>query len=264
MAKDPKDHAFRAFVHDEMHCVQCGFPEAMHTEKAKCEVCDDHKGPLQVFRTILMCQACRQKEQEAIANNEASAEQRVVEQRESFVKRQAADMMKELDASITIRTDYFNADIPSVMSIKAIIDADETYATVDAKRFALALAIRERFEKDKKILFEVREVETKIASTMRAMQSYMSDLASTMKAEERAKLQLENINYKPTPPKVDKQPKPISVKAKIDKHAMREMAAKHGIPEAALQMLAVSTKSLDAALKLYNCKCPLCVPPVSV
>jgi len=190
-----------------------------------------------------MCPTCKDTEQKAEAESLLHAEERVKESNNSFIERQAADMQKQLDTTISIRTDIFNANFPSIMDMKREIEADPT---IENKIFAHAMAVRARFDQFKKVLFELDDAKAQINSNMHAMQSYMNDLSNKLKAEERAKLQLENINYKPASPKVPgttkvKAPKAPSVpKAKIDKHLLRVMAAALNLPEYVIQITCTS------------------------
>lgn len=245
MSNDPKDHPFRGFVHDMQHCMKCNAPEAAHTSTAACEVCGCTGKPLSVFRTMLMCPSCRESEQTLDAANRLEAEQRVEEAKESFVHRQAEEMKAQLDKTITIRTEFFNADLPSIMDIKRDVE-ENMLIPADQKYFETVKAVRTRFDQFKVVLFELKDVEAQINSSLHAMQSYMNDLANNLKAEERAKLHLENINYKPVSPKAPttakvKAPKvPAAPKAKIDKNMLRAMALALNLPEMVIQITCVS------------------------
>ena len=72
----------------------------------------------------------------------------------------------------------------------------------------------------------------------KAIQVYLNNLANKLRAEEREKLKLADINYKPNV--VKPVVKTVKTKSKLDKVELRKYAAELGVDEFTLQMLVVA------------------------
>lgn len=154
---------------------------------------------------------------------------------------------RAVDASIQIRTDLFNAETVSIVDIKKAIDSDES---ITNKPYALAVALQERYTKYKQVIFELNEQVMAESNKQRAIQVYLNNLANQLRADEREKLKINDINYQVSPvsnrkvsiaaDRVTKAPK-----KKLDKVEVRKFAALLGIPEFTLQMICVQ-KNLSA------------------
>lgn len=144
---------------------------------------------------------------------------------------------RSLDASIQVRTDLFNAATTSIVTLKAAIDTDES---IENKPFELALQLKDRFNHFKQVVFEMNQKIVEAGNEQKAIQVYLNQLANTLRVEEREKLKIQDINYKPGTVKIEK-PKAVKSSArKIDKVELRKYAAELGVSEFTLQMVVVS------------------------
>lgn len=146
---------------------------------------------------------------------------------------------RQIDSSIQIRTDLFNAHTVAIEVLRTAIEQDDT---ITNKPYALALELHNRFIHFRDVIFELKADIVAKTNEQQAIQVYLNTLSNKLRAEEREKLKLSDINYKPTPPKLvrtksDKSDKPKVVKAKIDKTEMREAAKELGVGEFVIQML---------------------------
>lgn len=219
------NHSYIPSQIDGSKCGICKYGVLQHTDLATCECCPAI-GPVEVFKTMLMCPECVAKEKVLTQESLAGAETRV----QSVIEQGRA-----IDYSIKVREDIFNAQTVSINELKLAIDAD---AEITNKRFELAKQLTDRYQHLSKVIFD-RQAEIDADNTsQRAIQSYLNTLASTLRAEEREKLKLHDLNYKPTDgkPKVTK----VTTKKGFDKVELVNWANKAGVPLAALQMICVA------------------------
>lgn len=149
----------------------------------------------------------------------------------------------KIDSTVQVRTDLFNAATVAITELKASIDAD---ASIENKPYALAEQLMARFSHFKQVVFELNQKIVEAGNQQKAIQIYLNQLANTLRAEEREKLRINDINYKPGPVKVA-APKPIKTTAKkLDKVELRKYAAELGVSEFTLQMIVVQ-KGLSVA-----------------
>jgi DNA integrity scanning protein DisA with diadenylate cyclase activity len=145
--------------------------------------------------------------------------------------------IREIDESVQIKTDIFNAATIAINELKATIDAD---STIENKPFALATELMTRFTHFKNVVFEMNQKIVEAGNQQKAIQIYLNQLANSLRAEERAKLKIADINYKPTAPKTTTV-KPIKTASKkLDKVELRKYASELGVSEFTLQMIVVS------------------------
>lgn len=219
------NHSYTPSQIDSTKCGVCKRDIIAHTDMATCEACT-YVGKCDVFMTMLMCPECIAKEKSLQIKSNGEADKRV----ENLIEKSRA-----IDYSIGVKEDIFNAQTISINELKLSIDGDDS---ITNKRFELAKQLLDRYQHFSKIIFdkqiEIQEDNTK----QRAVQSYLNQLASTLRAEEREKLKLNDINYKPTDskPKVSK----VTTKKGFDKVELVEWANKANVPLAALQMICVA------------------------
>lgn len=227
------NHSFIASIAKKDICAVCKKDEIAHTDNAVCEACGK-TGPVEVkYGNMLMCSSCIELEAKAWAESQSpNAQQaRVNALNESIEK------AKAIDNSIQVRTDIFNAATVAILDIKKSIDENETIAN---KQFALAEYLVERHNHFQTVIFEANQAVVDATNNQRAIQQYLNNLANQLRSEEREKLKLQDINYKPTAPKPVK-PKAITTKkAKIDKAEVKKYALELGISEFTLQALCIS------------------------
>lgn len=219
------NHSYVPSQIDGSKCGVCRYSVIAHTDLATCECCPTI-GPVEVFKTMLMCPECVAKEKSLSKDSELQAEQRV---------NAVIEQGRTIDYSIRVREDIFNAQTLSIVELKETIDSD---SSITNKRFELAKQLTDRYQHLSKVIFD-RQVEIDADNTrQRAVQSYLNQLATQLRSEEREKLKLSDINYKPTDgkPKVTK----VTTKKGFDKTQLVEFANKAGVPLAALQMICIA------------------------
>ncbi len=150
---------------------------------------------------------------------------------------------REVDSRIQVRTDVFNAATTAIVDLKKAIDADES---ITNKPFALATELSNRFNHYKTVIFELNEKVVEASNNQKAIQIYLNQLANSLRAEEREKLKISDINYKPKDVKTPVTAKTIKLsKKRLDKKEVKDFAAKLGIPEFTLQMICIQ-KNMSA------------------
>lgn len=155
--------------------------------------------------------------------------------------------VRDVDARIKLRTDLFNAETISINEIKAGIDADET---ITNKPYALAVTLQARYTQYKQVIFEMSEKITAESNKQQAIQVYLNNLANQLRADEREKLKINDINYQVSPVSGKKigiaGAKVVKTsKKKLDKAEVRKFSALLGLPEFSLQMICIQ-KNLSA------------------
>ncbi len=228
------NHSFKPSVMDSLKCGICKWPEIQHTDNATCDVCP-FVGKVEPSPDgkMLICKGCWDKEY-SIPHNAVLTE------------------VKRVDSSITLRTDLFNAATVAINEIKMAIDSDER---IENKNYKLAEMLLMRFSHFKQVVFQANEAIIEASNQQKAIQIYLNNLANTLRAEERDKLKISDINYKPAtvkPVKTEKVNKP-KVK-KLDKLELRKIAAEFNVPEFMLQMVATqrNLELRDAAQLVKN------------
>lgn len=147
---------------------------------------------------------------------------------------QALEVARSIDASIQVKTDIFNARTLAIADLKRGIDQNPSIEAKD-KNYELAKQLKERFIHLKQVIFDLREQEVAHANEQRAIQVYLNDLATKLREDERKKLQLAALDYKPED-KVKPAPvKKISTK-QIDKARVREIAKELNLPESVVSI----------------------------
>lgn len=206
----------------------------------ECEVCDrvhTEENPVKItchYGNMWFCDVCWEKESVAtkdlVKTNEVQS-----------VVTNALQQAARIDNSVEVRTDVFNANTVAIISLKAEIDNNPE---ITNKPYVLATELVARFEKFKSVIFEHNEKIVEANNAQRAIQVYLNQMANTLRSEEREKLKIADINYKPT---VVKPLKPKSIgttgtkkSTKLNKDELRKYASELGIPEFTLQMLVVS------------------------
>jgi hypothetical protein len=195
-----------------------------------CEVCDA-KGvrirPLH-SRNMWFCDSCYEIEIQAQVD---SVKTRLTE---INPVQSAISQAAKIDSSIQVRTDLFNAATTAIVELKKTIDED---ASIVNKPYALAEALMARFSHFKQVVFELNQQIVDAGNQQKAIQVYLNGLANSLRAEEREKLKIADINYKPGPAKIVKPP--ANKPKKLDKAELRKYATEIGVSEFTLQMLVV-------------------------
>lgn len=198
-----------------------------------CEVCKNTEVPISLhYGNMWFCDGCWGKEELSTKENQSPVKQQ--ERVDNLLLNQAVKQSRQIDESVQISTDLFNAETVAIVELKKAIDTDESIVN---KPFALAEEILKRFNHDKELIFNANKEIAEAGNRQKAAQVYLNQLANQLRSEEREKLRLADINYKPTAPKLNK-PKPIKT-AKLDKVELRKYATELGVSEFTLQMVVV-------------------------
>lgn len=225
------------------------------TENRVCDVCDTGEVVPCTMRKagtsmIFYCRVCWDKEAKTMAEHEAMAAQvlSIPPQTHQSTPQTSVRMpapiainsvlrdAAAIDSKVEVRADLFNAATKSIIELKAAIDTDPT---ITNKPYALAEALKTRFEHHKTVVFELNQKLVEQGNQQKAIQIYLNTLANQLRAEEREKLKISDISYKPAPPKAPAKPKAVTTKKKIDKKELREAASRLGVSEFTLQMIVV-------------------------
>ena len=218
-------------------CMLC-YAQLLKGKIVECECCPNKvaERSIKVFGgNMKMCLSCFNKE------IEAQKELQKPENQQARVDsmNNALSRAREIDNAVSVRTDLFNAATVSIVELKTLIDTD---TSIENKNFALASELMARFEHFKSVVFEANTQIVEATNNQKAIQVYLNQLANQLRTEERAKLKIQDINYKPKDIS-NKTVKPRAIKtakAKLDKVELRKYAAELGVSEFTLQMIVVS------------------------
>lgn len=202
------------------------------TDDTKCQCCDyvydmvkyqesernADFGPCRIFKTMVMCPSCLRKELELERQSRMDAQQRVEELR--------------------THQDIHNSHLASINQLRDTINADETIPAYD-KHYALARALDNRF---KTLLGLQKDLNDQLKSALeeqKQLQVYYNELAKKLRAEERERLTIRDVTYKPIITKSAPKPKQVVVKP-YDKNSVRDAARESGLPEQAIMIVCQS------------------------
>lgn len=219
------NHSFTPSQIDSTKCNLCKRGVIDHTDMATCECCSNI-GKMEVFMTMLMCPECVAKEKALQIERKNGEDTRV----SSLLER-----AKTIDYSIQVKEDIFNAETISIAEIKKAIDED---GNIPNKTYTLAESVLDRINHFQTVIFEKQAEITEEGNKQRAAQSYLNQLVSQLRIEEREKLKLKDLSYKPTETKT--KVKKIETKKGFDKHELVKWANSVDIPLAAFQMVCVA------------------------
>jgi len=208
----------------------------MEAIEIKCCICESTKDII-IWEAAPWCKECKRKEIEAQKELQDGADKRV-EDLDRISKMSVLDRQIAVDTTIQLSTDIFNAKTVAIVDLKAAIEADDT---IDNKQYELAKRLKNRFSHLKEVIFERTQENLKDSSEQRSIQSYLNNLANTLRENEREELRLKDLNYKPLAPKKPGKPKiKKKIGPKFNKVELRECAKQLGVDEFTLQMICVS------------------------
>jgi len=212
---------------------------------AVCESCPNI-GPVRpVFGGILMCESCITKETELTLANMTPIKQ---EERVTELNK-VLEQARLIDNSIQVKEDIFNAETISILDLKKSIDSDPAISNKPYKLFETLL---ERFNHFTQVIFDKQHEIVEDGNRQKAIQIYFNEYSNTLRAEEREKFRIADINYKPSVTKPVVKTIKTSPK-KIDKIALKKYATELGVNEFILQMLVVSKGvSVEKAAELLR------------
>ena len=142
---------------------------------------------------------------------------------------------RQVDESIRVSSDLFNADTMAIIERKKLIDSNPD---IENKPYFLANQLIEQFRHNKQVIFEANETIIKASNEQKAIQVYLNNLANSLRQEEREKLKISDINYKPES-KVISRPKAPS-RTKLDLIALKKAASELGVSLIFIQQLVIS------------------------
>jgi|SRR5215510_2195500 len=208
----------------------------------ECEVCDKTDVEISChYGNMWFCDECWAKEDKATKEHQSpEAQQQRVDAYRQSVESRVVETSRAIDSTIQVRTDLFNAATVEIIDIKKAIDENPE---ITNKPYALAEELTNRFNHFKQVIFDAQEAIVNAGNGQRAIQVYLNQLANSLRAEEREKLKIADINYKPTskPAKVRTISTSQTKKStKLDKAELRKYAAELGVAESTLQMVVVS------------------------
>lgn len=188
---------------------------------------------------IWMCDDCRDKELAVLMeqNKQAIVGTTAIINPVNSV---SIEVSRQVDSSVEVRTDLFNAATVAIVELKKTIDSDET---ITNKPYALAEELKKRFDHHKEIIFNASEVIVQASNQQKAIQVYLNQLANQLRTEEREKLKIADINYpvKPVKPAVKRVTTTQTKKStKLDKAELRKYAGELGVSEFTLQQIVVA------------------------
>lgn len=204
----------------------------------RCCVCDTTKG-IEIWNAEPWCKSCKETEEKAQKEVEAGAEERVREvnnRAKEINKMHTLERQLEVDTTIEVASDIFNAKTVAIVEIEQAIADDKS---IENKQFELAKRLKTRFETLTTAIFERNKQNLEDSSEQRAIQTRLNTLANNLREKEREELRLKDLTYKPEPPKKAAKPKK-KPGPKFNKAEIREQAAKIGVDEYTLQMICVS------------------------
>jgi hypothetical protein len=220
------NHNYQVTDENPTECKVCGRSALDHGPYATCEMCKKER-ECDLIDGLLICHFCHNWKKKATQPELAQLD-RQLDIRKKF---------KEIDDSVRVQTDIFNAKTVAIHELKVAIDNDSSIP-VESKNFTLAQAVEARFNHLTDVIFSKRQEITDAESEKKAIQVYYNELAKRLRTEEREKIRLKDAQYKPAEVVVKKARVP-SVK-KFDKVAIRDAAKESGIPEGVLQMLCIA------------------------
>lgn len=203
------------------------------TELVTCEVCPAQVPDTDIkkFHTMLMCPTCYEQEKKLTdeLNDPAAVQARLDESRQrteaESVWNKTLAKSKEVDQSIEVRTDLFNAETVAIIEIKAAIDNDENIPA-DKKQFVYTKTIEERIQHYEKVVFELGAEMVKRQNELRSAVTMFNNEVIKLRKEEQDQFKLKSINYNPPTLKKPAATKPKSVPSKkFDKSGIRTAAA---------------------------------------
>lgn len=221
------NHKYLPSQIDSTKCQICKYDVMSHTDLATCDACPTI-GPVEIYMTMKMCPSCIEKETKLQKDSKEKESERVEE---------VLGRAKDIDYSIEVKEDIFNAETVSFNDIKVALEADVNMVN---KPYELAKIVKDRILHFSKVIFDKQDEIRTESTKQRFWQEQANQLASQLRQKEREELKLENINYKPVDGKVAKI-KPVSTTGKkYDKVELVEWANKGGWPLSVLQGVCVA------------------------
>jgi len=204
------NHTFNPSPLNTDNCSICRYSEHQHSSEAICEACPN-VGVVEQYKGInapemLLCRECiakeKAREQDFIEYALKYQTPELQNERlETHRMNEALKAASKIDESVTVTTDLFNAKTVAILELKSIIDADPE---IENKNYKLAEILADRQKHFSKIIFDKNQELIEAHNSQKAIQSYLNTLANKLHSEEREKLKLQDLNYKPDTTKIAK------------------------------------------------------------
>lgn len=171
--------------------------------------------------------------------------------REKISANEVLRTAKAIDTNVKVSTDLFNAGTVLIVDIEKAIQEDEA---ITNKPWAKAQALLDRFQHFKEVQRISDQKSVEAANYQRAIQTRLNTLANELRDEEREKLRLADLNYKPRNVKMPVSAKTIKLsKTRLDNVALKRYASELGIPEFTMRAIAIQKNlSADGVYKLMK------------
>lgn len=223
------NHSFIASQFDALRCAKCKRTEIDHTDKATCDCCSN-SGNMEVYIDMLMCSECIGKEKalQAVNNTPQAIQARVdsaIPEKGVLSMGNLVDKAREIDTSMQVSTDVFNAETVSIYEVFKSIDEDVSIPSED-KQFARAKYLREHQVKVQQTVFDAQKTIMEGNTKLRVIQQEINKITG-LRADQRAALQIQSPDYKPTAAKTPKAAagKPRAPKKTFDMARLRTVCA---------------------------------------
>ncbi len=219
------NHSFIRAPWSDKVCAKCAIPEfnkageATHSDKVTCEACSSIS-EIHLVNKMLLCAVCRDKETQVTGHNspneikdKLSLEQvvnqvnRILNEQSPIVNASNENVYSILDRAIQgdIKQykDFFNANMPSIAELEAIIGADDSICgntpqeTMHQKSYALAVAMRSRINYLTRVIFATESKQVEMAGEVKSIQFYMSELIPKLRTKLRLEFAQNTPNYTP-------------------------------------------------------------------
>lgn len=204
---------------------------------------------------MMVCAQCMQKEINAQKEIEATADNRLARLEQARTEQRQADILAsqvKIDYSAEVSTDKFNQDTISIIELKKAIDADDS---IENKALELFTRLKARFDHDQEIIFQAQKTIAEASTEQRSIQQYFNEFSNQLRQEEREKLRIQDLNYKPKPPAKPKKAK-TPAKKKYDRAEVARIAEETGVAPSTIQGLCISfnIEPKDVPAKLNEMK----------
>jgi hypothetical protein len=193
-----------------------------------CEVCDATNIVVIIAHgNILMCESCKTNDDALTTKNKEI--------------KQIVQSSNQVDESIQIKTDLFNAGTVAAIELRGAIDADDTIPA-DQKDYAYAKLCLIRFQHFQKVVFEQRQELLARENEMRAWQVQTQTAAGKLRSEYRDQFRSVDVSYQPAVVKVVKPASSTGKtgKKKFNKQELFDAAKKFNVPADGVRMVMVS------------------------
>ena len=201
------NHKFVASGSAPAECVKCKFDVMAHGEFGRCQQCNKFPTVVNIVEDYLMCPSCEFSEMQArqeAANRPAEIPEpikRIEEERfnspaaqiENIVKSNGGSALADLPMS---GDEFFNAETIAILELEKKINADANIPA-NEKSFFFVREMQERHKSLSVTLVEGIKLVVEIRSRDQAVNRALNLTASKLRADEKAKLKIQDINYVP-------------------------------------------------------------------